>query len=251
MPIVVKGHSVIVLCPLGVIGFTLFGGRILGFGLAFSVLIPFCGTSSLGYAVKTGLIHVNNAAIDNKDNAYIFTQPTIIVSCSRICRFVIHINAHIGIKWLSTRRRAQATVHIMNLGATCKINLLQICTLTESSISKFYVIGSHRKGFKRLCVTERRYHSCFSIFTLIFIFCVSINTDVNMLQCSISRESIGIFSWKVRISACYIQCFHTRKYGRPHILQVLATNIYRCYSSIFRKYIVPKTPVCLIFLTTL
>ena len=159
MPIVVKGHSVLVLFPLGVIGFTLFGGRILGFGLAFSVLIPFCGTSSLGYAVKTGLIHVNNAAIDNKDNAYIFTQPTIIVGCSRICRFVIHINAHIGIKWLSTRRRAQATVHIMNLVATCKINLLQICTLTESSISKFYVIGSHRKGFKRLCVTERCYHS--------------------------------------------------------------------------------------------
>ena len=198
--------------PLGVIGFTLYGGSILGFGLAFSVLIPFCGTSSLGYAVKTGLIHVNNAAIDNKDNAYIFTQPTIIVGCSRICRFVIHINAHIGIKWLSTRRRAQATVHIMNLVATCKINLLQICTLTESSISKFYVIGSHRKGFKRLCVTERCYHSLFSIFIHIFIFCVSINIDVNMLQCSISRESIGIFSWNVRFSACYIQCFHTRKY---------------------------------------
>ena len=212
MPIVVKGHSVLVFCPLGIIGFTSYGGSILGFGLALSVLIPFCGTSSLGYAVKTGLIHVNNAAIDNKDNAYIFIQPTIIVGCSRICRFVIHINTHIGIKWLSTRRRAQATVHIMNLVATCKINLIQICTLTESSISKFYVIGSHRKGFKRLCVTERCYHSLFSIFILIFIFCVSINIDVNMLQCSISRESIGIFSWNVRISACYIQCFHTRKY---------------------------------------
>ena len=27
MPIVVKGHSVLVLCPLGVIGFTRYGGR--------------------------------------------------------------------------------------------------------------------------------------------------------------------------------------------------------------------------------
>ena len=39
MPIVVKGHSVLVLCPLGVIGFILYGGRYCFTG-KISVFIP-------------------------------------------------------------------------------------------------------------------------------------------------------------------------------------------------------------------
>ena len=71
MPIVVKGHSVLVLCPLGVIGFTLYGGRYCFTG-KISVFIPtvkgvagLFGSSQLTF-FKCGIFCKNSTIRDSE-----------------------------------------------------------------------------------------------------------------------------------------------------------------------------------------
>ena len=88
MPIVVKGHSVLVLFPLSIISLTNFRGRYCFTG-RISVFIPFCGTSSLGYAVKTGLIRIDCTALNNHNDTVTIRNASVT---PRNCVCIIDID---------------------------------------------------------------------------------------------------------------------------------------------------------------
>ena len=121
--------------PLGVIGFTLYGGSILSFGLALSVLIPFCGTSSLGYTVKTGLGHVNNSTIANNHDDTVTIRNASVTP--RNCACIIDIDD-------------SRIIHTITKAASCIAGNL----FAAGQVNGFQVGASRKRCFKRCIIAN-------------------------------------------------------------------------------------------------
>ena len=184
--------------PLSIISLTNFRGRYCFTG-KISVFIPFCGTSSLGYTVKTGLIRIDCTALNNHNDTVTIRNASV---APRNCVCIIDIDD-------------SRIIHTITKAAICIAGNL----FAAGQVNGFQVGASRKRCFKRCIIANhfQIFHLRESLSFYILQVCIA---HSNFFELFTRREHIFPKSFCRHICPTGFQCAKNF-----HVLQ-------RCHSRV-------------------